>query len=176
MIKVPPLAFFRAIRQPFLLAFTTASSEAALPKALDILPKFGVPKHVAGFVLPAGYSFNQDGSTLYLATATIFIAQLAGVPLSWGQQAAIVLTLLLASNGIAGVPRASLVILSATLTTFGLPLEGLAIILGIDHILDMARTATNFTGNSLATVAVARWEGVFDDEQMRAFGRTQEAA
>jgi proton glutamate symport protein len=175
MIKVPPLAFFRAIRQPFLLAFTTASSEAALPKALDTLPKFGVPKHVAGFVLPAGYSFNQDGSTLYLATATIFIAQLAGVPLSWGQQAAIVLTLLLAGNGIAGVPRASLVILSATLTTFGLPLEGLAIILGIDHILDMARTATNFTGNSLATVAVARWEGVFDDEQMRAFGRTQEA-
>jgi proton glutamate symport protein len=176
LIKVSPVAFFRAIREPFLLAFTTASSEAALPKALEILPRFGVPKHIAGFVLPAGYSFNQDGSTLYLATATVFVAQLAGIPLSWGQQIAIVLMLLLASNGIAGVPRASLVILSGTLATFGLPLEGLAIILGIDHVLDMGRTATNFTGNSLATVAVARWEGVFDDEQMRVFAREQEAA
>jgi proton glutamate symport protein len=175
-IRVPPLAFFRAIRQPFLLAFTTASSEAALPRALEILPRFGVPKHIAGFVLPAGYSFNQDGSTLYLATATVFVAQLAGISLTWGQQIAMVLMLLLASSGIAGVPRASLVILSGTLTTFGLPAEGLAIILGIDHVLDMGRTATNFTGNSLATVAVARWEGGFDDAQMRAFGRTSDEA
>jgi proton glutamate symport protein len=176
MARVPPLAFFRAIRQPFLLALTTASSEAALPRALEILPRFGVPKHIAGFVLPAGYSFNQDGSTLYLATATLFIAQLAGTPLSWGQQGAMMLTLLLAGNGIAGVPRAAIVILSGTLATFGLPLEGLAIVLGVDHILDMGRTATNFTGNALATVAVARWEGVFDDERMRAFGRAPEAA
>jgi proton glutamate symport protein len=175
-IKVSPLAFFRAIRQPLLLAFTTASSEAALPRALEILPRFGVPKHIAGFVLPAGYSFNQDGSTLYLATATVFVAQLAGIPLTWGQQIAMVLMLLLASNGIAGVPRASLVILSASLATFGLPPEGLAIILGIDHVLDMGRTATNFTGNSLATVAVARWEGAFDDEQMRAFERMPDEA
>ena len=169
--RVPPLAFVRAIREPLLLAFTTASSEAALPKALEILPRFGVPKHISGFVLPAGYSFNQDGSTLYMATATVFVAQLAGIPLSWGQQAAIVLMLLLASNGVAGVPRASLVILSGTLATFGLPLEGVAIILGVDHLLDMGRTAVNFTGNSVATVAVARWEGAFDDERMRAFGR-----
>jgi proton glutamate symport protein len=171
MIRVPALAFLRAMRQPFLLAFTTASSEAALPRALEILPRFGVPKHVASFVLPAGYSFNQDGSTLYLATATLFIAQLAGTPLSWGQQGVMMLTLLLASNGIAGVPRAAVVVLSGTLATFGLPVEAIAIVLGVDHILDMGRTATNFTGNSLATVAVARWEGVFDDEQMRAFER-----
>jgi proton glutamate symport protein len=168
-VRVPFLAFMRAIREPFLIAFSTASSEAALPKALDVMERFGVPKHVVSFVLPAGYSFNQDGSTLYMATATIFVAQLAGISLSLSQQAAIVLLLLLSSNGVAGVPRAALVILTGTLTTFGLPLEGAALLLGIDHVLDMGRTAVNVTGNCMATAAVARWEGVFDDARMRAF-------
>jgi proton glutamate symport protein len=177
-IKVPLRAFFRAIREPFLIAFSTASSEAALPKALESMERFGVPRHVAGFVLPAGYSFNQDGSTLYMATATIFVAQIAGIPLSIWQQMAIMLTLLLTSNGVAGVPRAALVILTATLTTFGLPLEGAALLLGIDHVLDMGRTAVNVTGNCIATAAVARWEGVLDDERVRAFadGAAERAA
>jgi proton glutamate symport protein len=168
-IRVPLGAFFRAIKEPFLIAFSTASSEAALPRALDVMQRFGVPKQVVGFVLPAGYSFNQDGSTLYMTLATIFVAQLAGIPLSLWQQAAIVLMLLLTSNGVAGVPRAALVILAGTLTTFGLPLEGAALLLGVDHVLDMGRTAVNVTGNCIATAAVARWEGVFDDEQMRRF-------
>jgi len=161
-IGVSSLAFASAIREPFLLAFSTASSEAALPKALEVMERFGVPKNVAAFVLPAGYSFNQDGSTLYMTIATLFIAQLAGLQLTFGQQAAIILTLLLTSNGVAGVPRAALVILSGTLTTFGLPLEGVAMLLGIDHLLDMGRTAVNLTGNCMATVAVARWEGVLE--------------
>ena len=169
LIRVPVSAFFRAIREPFLIAFSTASSEAALPKALEVMERFGVPKQVVGFVLPAGYSFNQDGSTLYMATATIFVAQIAGIELSLGQQAAIVLMLLLTSNGVAGVPRAALVILTGTLTTFGLPLEGAALLLGVDHVLDMGRTAVNVTGNCIATAAVARWEGVFDDGKMREF-------
>jgi proton glutamate symport protein len=176
-VRVPFAAFMRAIREPFLIAFSTASSEAALPKALDVMERFGVPKHVVAFVLPAGYSFNQDGSTLYMATATIFVAQLAGISLSLSQQAAIVLLLLLSSNGVAGVPRAALVILTGTLTTFGLPLEGAALLLGIDHVLDMGRTAVNVTGNCMATAAVARWEGVFDDARMRAFAaETRKAA
>lgn len=169
LTRVPLMAFFRAIKEPFLIAFSTASSEAALPKALEVMERFGVPKQVVGFVLPAGYSFNQDGSTLYMTTATIFVAQLAGIQLSLGQQAAIVLMLLLTSNGVAGVPRAALVILTGTLTTFGLPLEGAALLLGVDHVLDMGRTAVNVTGNCIATAAVARWEGVFDDERMRQF-------
>jgi proton glutamate symport protein len=168
-IKVPVGAFFRAIREPFLIAFSTASSEAALPKALEQMERFGVPKHVAAFVLPAGYSFNQDGSTLYMATATIFVAQMAGIPLSLGQQVAIMLLLLLTSNGVAGVPRAALVILTGTLTTFGLPLEGAALLLGVDHVLDMGRTAVNVTGNCIATAAVARWESVLDDARVRQF-------
>jgi proton glutamate symport protein len=168
-VRVPLGAFFRAVREPFLIAFSTASSEAALPRALEQMERFGVPKHVAGFVLPAGYSFNQDGSTLYMATATLFVAQMAGVPLSFGQQIVIMLMLLLTANGVAGVPRAALVILSGTLTTFGLPLEGAALLLGIDHVLDMGRTAVNVTGNCIATVAVARWEGVLDEAQMRQF-------
>jgi proton glutamate symport protein len=169
VIRVPIGAFFRAIREPFLIAFSTASSEAALPKALEVMERFGVPKHVVAFVLPAGYSFNQDGSTLYMTTAAIFVAQLAGIPLSISQQAAIVLMLLLTSNGVAGVPRAALVILTGTLTTFGLPLEGAALLLGVDHVLDMGRTAVNVTGNCIATAAVARWEGVFDDARQKTF-------
>ncbi len=169
LIKVPVLGFMRAIREPFLIAFTTASSEAALPKSLDIMERFGVPKNIVGFVLPTGYSFNLDGTTLYLSLASIFVAQLAGVELTIGQQVVMMLTLMLTSKGVAGVPRAALVVLTATLTSFGLPLEGAAILLGIDQILDMGRTAVNVMGNCIATAVVARWEGVFDDEQMKRF-------
>jgi proton glutamate symport protein len=167
IIRVPVLAFARAIREPFLIAFTTASSEAALPKALEVMERFGVPKRIVSFVLPTGYSMNLDGSTLYLSAASLFVAQLAGVELSVGQQVVMMLTLMVTSKGVAGVPRAALVILTATLTTFGLPLEGAALLLGIDQVLDMGRTAVNVAGNCIATAVVARWEGVFDDEQMR---------
>ena len=169
MVRVPFLAFAKAIREPFLIAFTTASSEAALPKSLEIMERFGVPKNIVSFVLPTGYSFNLDGTTLYLSLATIFVAQLAGVDLTLGQQIVMMLTLMLTSKGVAGVPRAALVVLTATLTQFQLPLEGAAILLGIDQILDMGRTAVNVMGNCLATVVVARWEGVFDDAKMRTF-------
>ena len=167
LTRVPILAFARTVREPFLIAFTTASSEAALPRALEVMERFGVPKAIVSFVLPTGYSLNLDGSTLYLSAASLFIAQLAGIPLTIGQQLLMMLTLMLTSKGVAGVPRAGLVILTATLTTFGLPLEGAALLLGIDQILDMGRTAVNVMGNCIATVVVARWEGVFDDEQMR---------
>jgi proton glutamate symport protein len=167
--RVPFFSFFRAIREPFLIAFTTASSEAALPKALEVMERFGVPKRIVSFVLPTGYSFNLDGSTLYLSAGAIFVAQLAGIDLTWQQQLVMMLTLMVTSKGVAGVPRAGLVILTATLTTFGLPLEGAAILLGIDQVLDMGRTAVNVMGNCIATVVVARWEGEFDDAKMRAF-------
>jgi proton glutamate symport protein len=169
IVGVPFLAFVKAIREPFLIAFTTASSEAALPKSLEIMERFGVPKNIVGFVLPTGYSFNLDGSTLYLSVASVFVAQLAGIHLSFGRQIVMMLTLMLTSKGVAGVPRAALVVLTATLTQFDLPLEGAAILLGIDQILDMGRTAVNVMGNCIATVVVARWEGVFDDVRMRAF-------
>lgn len=164
LIRVRFLAFVRAIREPLLIAFTTASSEAALPKALEAMERFGVPRNIVAFVLPAGYSFNLDGSTLYLSLASVFVAQLAGVTMTFGQQLVMMLTLMVTSKGVAGVPRASLVVLTATLTQFGLPLEGSAILLGIDQILDMGRTAINVMGNCLATVVVARWEGVLADE------------
>jgi proton glutamate symport protein len=167
LVRVPIGAFFRAIREPFLIAFTTASSEAALPKALEAMERFGAPKRIVGFVLPTGYSLNLDGSTLYLAAASLFVAQLAGIELGIGQQLLIMLTLLLTSKGVAGVPRAALVILTGTLQTFGLPLEGAALLLGVDQVLDMGRTAVNVMGNCIATVVVARWEGVFDDDRMR---------
>jgi proton glutamate symport protein len=169
IIRVPFLAFVKAIREPFLIAFTTASSEAALPKALEIMERFGVPKNIVGFVLPTGYSFNLDGSTLYLSLASVFVAQLAGVHMTIGQQLVMMLTLMLTSKGVAGIPRASLVVLAATVAQFGLPLEGAAILLGIDQIMDMGRTAVNVMGNCIATAVVARWEGVLDDEQMRTF-------
>ena len=133
------------------------------------MERFGVPERIVAFVLPTGYSFNLDGTTLYLSLATLFVAQLAGVSLGAGQQLLMMLTLMLASKGVAGVPRAALVVLTGTLTQFGLPLEGAAILLGIDQILDMGRTGVNVMGNCIATVVVARWEGVFDDERMRAF-------
>src|SRR5438874_7276814 len=169
LIRVPFFTFVRAIREPFLIAFTTASSEAALPKALEVMERFGVPKNIVGFVLPTGYSFNLDGSTLYLSLASVFVAQLAGVQMSIGQQLVMMLTLMLTSKGVAGVPRAALVVLAATLSQFGLPLEGAAILLGIDQIMDMGRTAVNVMGNCIATAVVARWEGVLDDAQIRAF-------
>ena len=169
LIRVPVLGFMRAVREPFLIAFTTASSEAALPKSLEIMERFGVPKNIVGFVLPTGYSFNLDGTTLYLSLASIFVAQLAGIDLTIGQQLVMMLTLMLTSKGVAGVPRAALVVLTATLTTFGLPLEGAAILLGIDQVLDMGRTGVNVMGNCIATAVVARWEGVFDDEKMKRF-------
>jgi proton glutamate symport protein len=176
IVRVPFLKFVSAVREPFLIAFTTASSEAALPKALEVMERFGVPKNIVGFVLPTGYSFNLDGSTLYLSLASVFVAQLAGVPMTFGQQIFMMLTLMLTSKGVAGVPRASLVVLTATLTQFGLPLEGAAVLLGIDQILDMGRTAVNVMGNCISTVVVARWEGVFDDEKMRAFQANGRAA
>jgi proton glutamate symport protein len=169
LIRVPFLKFAGAIREPFLIAFTTASSEAALPKALEVMERFGVPKNIVGFVLPTGYSFNLDGTTLYLSLASVFVAQLAGVQMSFGQQLVMMLTLMLTSKGVAGVPRAALVVLTATLGQFNLPIEGAAILLGIDQVMDMGRTAVNVMGNCISTAVVARWEGVFDDEKMRAF-------
>jgi proton glutamate symport protein len=169
LIRVPFLKFAAAIREPFLIAFTTASSEAALPKALEVMERFGVPKNIVGFVLPTGYSFNLDGTTLYLSLASVFVAQLAGVDMTFGQQLIMMLTLMLTSKGVAGVPRAALVVLTATLGQFNLPLEGAAILLGIDQVMDMGRTSVNVMGNCISTAVVARWEGVFDDEKMKAF-------
>ncbi|MHB1327864.1 MAG: dicarboxylate/amino acid:cation symporter [Gemmatimonadales bacterium] len=161
--RLPIGRFWRASRQPTLIAFTTASSEAALPRALENMEQFGVPRRIASFVLPTGYSFNLAGSTLYLGLASIFVAQAAGITLSFGTQVTMVLTLMLTSKGVAGVPRASLVILSGTLSQFGLPLEGIAVILAVDVFMDMARTAVNVLGNCLATAVVARWDGVLEE-------------
>ena len=157
--KVPVKKFIQAIAEPASIAFSTTSSEAALPKALQAMEKFGVPRKIAAFVLPTGYSFNLDGSTLYLSLATVFIAQAANIHLSVGQQILILLTLMLTTKGIAGVPRASLVILMGTATSFGLPVEPIFIILGIDELMDMARTTVNLVGNCLASCVIARWEG-----------------
>ncbi len=165
LTRVPVRRFFNSAKEPFVIAFSTASSESALPLALENMEKFGVPKHIVAFVLPTGYSFNLDGSTLYLAMASIFIAQVAGVHLSFGQQLMMMLTLMLTSKGVAGVPRASFVILTGTLATFGLPVEAASIILGVDALLDMARTSVNVLGNCLATAVVARWEGVQFSEE-----------
>jgi len=156
---IPVRRFFKAIKEPAIIAFSTTSSEAALPRAFEIMEKFGVPRRIVSFVLPTGYSFNLDGSTLYLSLAAIFVAQAAGMELSITTQILMMLTLMLTSKGVAGVPRASLVILAGTLASFGLPLEGVAVILGVDEILDMARTALNLIGNCLATAVIARWEG-----------------
>ena len=160
LFRIPQGAFYRAVRAPFLIAFSTASSEAALPVALENMERFGVPKHIVAFVLPTGYSFNLDGTTLYLSLASVFVAQAAGVPLSFGQQLLMMLTLMLTSKGVAGVPRAALVILAGTLSSFQLPMEGVAVLMGIDALMDMARTSVNVLGNCLASAVVARWEGV----------------
>jgi len=175
LIRVPFFLFLRAVREPFLIAFTTASSEAALPKALEVMERFGCPKNIVGLVLPTGYSFNLDGTTLYLSLASVFVAQLFGIPMTFGQQLIMMLTLMLTSKGVAGVPRAALVVLTATLAQFKLPLEGAAILLAIDQILDMGRTAVNVMGNCISTAVVARWEGVFDDAKMREFASGKRA-
>ena len=164
IFKVPIRKFLRAIKEPALIAFSTTSSEAALPRAMQAMESIGVPRRIVAFVMPTGYSFNLDGTTLYLSLASIFVAQAAGVHLSFGQIMTMMLTLMLTSKGVAAVPRASLVILSGTLTTFGLPLEGVAVILGVDELMDMARTTVNLTGNCLATVVMARWEGEFNPD------------
>jgi proton glutamate symport protein len=158
--RVPLKPFFRAVREPFIIAFSTASSEAALPLALENMERFGVPKHIVAFVLPTGYSFNLDGSTLYLSLASIFVAQAAGIHMAFSQQLLMMLTLMLTSKGVAAVPRASLVILAGTLATFGLPIAGISLLLGADALMDMARTSVNLLGNCMATAVVARWEGV----------------
>ena len=160
VFRIPIAAFVRAVREPFLIAFSTASSEAALPVALENMERFGVPKHIVAFVMPTGYSFNLDGTTLYLSLASVFVAQAAGIELTLGQQLIMMLTLMLTSKGVAGVPRAALVILAGTLATFQLPMEGAAVLLGIDALMDMARTSVNVLGNCLATAVIARWEGV----------------
>jgi proton glutamate symport protein len=159
LARIPLGRFYRAAREPFLIAFSTASSEAALPRALENMERFGVPKHIVSFVIPTGYSFNLDGSTLYLSLASVWVAQAAGIEMSFGRQLVMMLTLMLTSKGVAGVPRAALVILAGTLATFQLPLEGAAVLLGIDAVLDMARTSVNVLGNCLAAAVIARWEG-----------------
>ncbi|MGZ4855859.1 MAG: dicarboxylate/amino acid:cation symporter [Candidatus Angelobacter sp.] len=162
--RLPIRRFVRAVAEPFSIAFATASSEAALPRALENMEAFGVPKQIVAFVLPTGYSFNMDGSTLYLSLASIFVAQAAGIHLSFGQQLIMVFTLMVTSKGVAGVPRAVLVILLGTLDSFHLPVWPVLVILGIDQFMDMARTATNVLGNCLASAVVARWEGEFGTE------------
>lgn len=160
--RIPIKAFFKAVYEPASLAFATASSEAAFPKAMTAMERFGVPRKIVSFVLPTGYSFNLDGSTLYLALASVFCAQAAGVELSWGTQLAMMGTLLLTSKGVAGVPRASLVILAGTVNQFNIPEWPIAVILGVDALMDMGRTSVNLMGNCLASAVVARWEGEFE--------------
>jgi Na+/H+-dicarboxylate symporter len=162
--RVSVVRFVRAVREPVLTAFSTASSEAALPQLLERLVEFGVPKRVAGFVVPAGYSLNLDGSTLYLALATMTIAQAAKIDMPLGTQIAMMLSLMLTSKGVAGVPRAGLVIIAATCDGFGLPSDaGVAMLLAVDGVMDMARSAVNVTGNAVASVVVAKWEGVLGE-------------
>ena len=160
-------ALLRAIEEPALLAFSTASSEAALPKAMEIMEKFGVPKSIVGFVMPTGYTFNLDGSTLYLAIAVIFCSQIAGVNMCIEQQLIVMFALMVTSKGIAGVPRVALVVLAGTLTSFHIPIVGIAVLLGIDQLLDMGRTTVNLIGNCVATVVIARWENEFDYDKMK---------
>ena len=165
IVKVPIRKFIQAISEPVSIAFATTSSESALPKAMENMEKLGVPRKIVAFVLPTGYSFNLDGSTLYLALASVFVAQAAGVHLSWGEQALMVFTLMLTSKGVAGVPRATLIILLGTAASFNLPLWPIMAILGIDELMDMARTSVNVIGNCLATVVVAKWEGEYKEPE-----------
>lgn len=169
IVRISFRNLLKALQEPALLAFTTASSEAAFPKAMDIMERFGVPKNIVGFVMPTGYTFNLDGSTLYLAMAVIFSSQIVGINLDLNQQLIIMLALMLTSKGVAGVPRVSLIVLAGTLASFNIPILGVAILLGIDQILDMGRTTVNLIGNCVATVVIARWERVFDYEKMREF-------
>src|SRR5207247_1229403 len=182
IVRLPIRQFFRAVREPAALAFATTSSESALPKAMQAMERFGVPRHIVGFVMPTGYSFNMDGSTLYLAMASVFGAQAAETTMGWhmglGQQITMMLTLMITSKGVAGVPRTSLVVLLATLNSFlpaGLGPIGVAVMFGVDELMDMGRTCVNLIGNCLATIVVARWEGEFDDQRARVFGTPAEA-
>lgn len=171
IVRISFRNLLRALQEPALLAFTTASSEAAFPKAMDIMERFGVPRNIVGFVMPTGYTFNLDGSTLYLAMAVIFSSQIVGINLDLNQQIVIMLALMLTSKGIAGVPRVSLIVLAGTLASFNIPILGVAILLGIDQILDMGRTTVNLIGNCVATVVIARWEKSFDYDKMNEFVR-----
>ena len=162
LVRVPLRRFARAVAEPVSIAFATASSEAALPRALEAMERFGVPRQIVAFVLPTGYSFNLDGSTLYLSLGAMFVIQAGGIDLPLSQQLVLLLTLMLTSKGVAGVPRGALVILLGTVSAFGLPVEPVFIILGIDQLMDMLRTSLNVLGNCLATVVIARWEGEFD--------------
>ncbi|WKW45984.1 cation:dicarboxylase symporter family transporter [Myroides sp. JBRI-B21084] len=163
-LKIPVKKFLAAVKEPVSIAFATTSSDAALPKAMSAMEKFGVPRKIVSFVIPTGYSFNLDGTSLYLSLASIFVAQAAGMNLGIGQQLAIAFTLMITSKGVAAVPRASLIVLIATAEQFGLPVFIIAAILGIDELMDMARTSVNVIGNCLATVVIAKWEGEFDEE------------
>lgn len=169
IVKISFRNLLRTIREPALLAFSTASSEAALPKAMEVMEKFGVPKNIVGFVMPTGYTFNLDGSTLYLALSVLFATQIVGIQMSFEQQLLIMFALMLTSKGVAAVPRVSLVVLAGTLASFNYPLIGVAILLGIDQILDMGRTTVNLIGNCVATVVIARWENEFDYAKMHDF-------
>lgn len=166
---VPLLGLLKALREPALLAFTTATSESALPKAMKIMEEFGVPKNIVGFVMPTGYTFNMDGSTLYLSLAVLFATQIAGIELPLSEQLMIMLVLMVTSKGMAGIPRVTLVVLAGVLTSFNYPLLGVAILLGIDQILDMGRTTVNLIGNCVATVAIACWENEFDYNRNRKY-------
>jgi len=168
LFRVPVLGFLRAVAEPATIAFATSTSEAALPSAMEQMEALGVPRRIVAFVIPAGYSFNLDGSTLYLAVASIFVAQAAGMHLTLGQQLVMMLTLMLTSKGVAGVPRAMLVVLLATASQFHLPMEPIFVILGIDALMDMARTTVNVVGNCLASVVIAKWEGEFGVEPVSA--------
>ncbi|HEX6227791.1 MAG TPA: cation:dicarboxylase symporter family transporter [Chryseolinea sp.] len=165
LVKVPVKKFFRAISEPVSIAFATTSSESALPKAMENMEKLGVPRKIVSFVLPTGYTFNLDGSTLYLSLAAVFVAQAANIDLSLTDQVLMVITLMLTSKGVAGVPRATLVILLGTAASFGLPLWPIMAILGIDELMDMARTSVNVIGNCLATIVIAKWEGEYQEPE-----------
>lgn len=169
IVKIPVLGLIKTLKDPALLAFSTASSEAALPKAMEQMEKFGVPKNIVGFVMPTGYTFNLDGSTLYLSMAVLFATQLVGIDLSLQHQLIIMFALMFTSKGVAGVPRAALVVLAGTLSSLNYPLIGVAILLGIDQILDMGRTTVNLVGNCIATIFIAKWENEFDYEKMNAY-------
>lgn len=168
-LKIPIKQFIKAVSEPVSIAFATTSSESALPIAMENMEKFGVPRKIVSFVLPTGYTFNLDGTTLYLSLASVFVAQAAGIHMPFGQQLFMGLTLMLTSKGVAGVPRASLVILIGTAASFGLPLWPIMAILGIDELMDMARTSVNVIGNTLASCVIARWEGEFDHEKALAY-------
>jgi proton glutamate symport protein len=180
LVRVPIKQFLKAVREPATIAFATTSSESALPKAMEVMERLGVPPRIVGFVMPTGYSFNLDGTTLYLAMASVFVAQAVesstGQHMGLGRQIIMMLTLMITSKGVAAVPRASLVILFATLDTFlpGYGPVGVAVIFGVDELMDMGRTCVNVVGNCLATCVVARWEGEFDDERAKVFGTPQE--